>query len=385
MGLNVVAERPDESGAAALRRDVLVGLGAGASDVEALLAYNRNVFAPTPELLRHGLPLPDEPHVEAWVSYVSRAGAEGVLPVLRQALVQLCFPVRAGIADTDAYRAATRRGEWPPASIRGIELEQPGGVAIHLQGTLAGRIPVIVTTARADFEALVRALTARNEPVPVPAAVGAYMVAGYLNWERIARFAHQRAIAQAFMQPHAGSETEAGTPARDRFIIACAGPYSGVQAQALGLDATRWRNLSLQIRIGHECLHYYTRRALGSMRNRVLDELIADYAGISAGLGHFRADWFLRFLGLEDYPRYRPGGRLDAYRGDPPLSDRAFSVLQTLTVEAAVALEALDRELAAHGARGRQNRVIRALTCLTLEELASKQGTACLRAALPET
>ena len=46
------------------------------------------------------------------------------------------------------------------------------------------------------------------------------------------------------------------------------------------------------------------------MRNNLHDELIADYAGITAAIGHYRAAWFLRFLGLEDYPTYRPGGRL---------------------------------------------------------------------------
>lgn len=46
----------------------------------------------------------------------------------------------------------------------------------------------------------------------------------------------------------------------------------------------------------------------------MLDELIADYAGIVAAWGRYRADWFLRFVGLEDYPRYREGGRLQNYR-----------------------------------------------------------------------
>jgi len=66
------------------------------------------------------------------------------------------------------------------------------------------------------------------------------------------------------------------------------------------------------------------------MRNNLLDEVIADYFGITAACGRFRADWLLRFFGLESYPRYRAGGRLEHYRGDPPLSDAAFLVLQRL-------------------------------------------------------
>ena len=171
---------------------------------------------------------------------------------------------------------------------------------------------------------------------------------------------------------------------QDRFIIACTGPYSGIDAETLGVDPQWWNELSLEIRIAHEGTHYFTRRALGSMRNNLLDELIADYAGLVATLGRFESDWFLRFLGLEDYPRYRIGGRLDAYRGDPPLSEGAFSVLQAVVVEAAVAVEAVDHELPAEAGHEYKRRLIRALTCLTLEELASAQGAEILRLFLHE-
>ncbi len=76
------------------------------------------------------------------------------------------------------------------------------------------------------------------------------------------------------------------------------------------------------------------------MRNSLLDELIADWAGITAAAGRFRADWFLRFMGLEEEGRYRAGGRLENYRGKPPLSDGAFKVLQSLVRNAARKLEA---------------------------------------------
>ncbi len=44
--------------------------------------------------------------------------------------------------------------------------------------------------------------------------------------------------------------------------------------------------------------HYVTRHALGTMRNSMLDELIADYVGIVSATGAYRGDWFLRFLGV---------------------------------------------------------------------------------------
>ena len=103
------------------------------------------------------------------------------------------------------------------------------------------------------------------------------------------------------------------------------------------------------IRLEHECTHYFTRRLFGSAKNHLLDELIADYRGIVAAIGQFRADWFLRFMGLENYPNYRACGRLGYYRGDPPLSEQAFGLLQTLVQRAAENVERFDRENADRG------------------------------------
>lgn len=377
---------PEEGEREAFRREVLEGLGANMAETEELLAYNSNLFEPSAELVAHGLPLPDEPFVEAWESYASRAAVDGAFPVLRDVLVQLRFPIREGIAHDAAYRAATRRGEWPTGRTDEIRLEQPTGLQLRLEGTLAGRIPILITSARKDFETLVRAVTARNEPVLIPHSISAFMVSGYVNWDRV--MGHRRRWARSNADGDWPSEFRhlAGQRAlyQDRFIVACTGPYSGIDAEAMGLDPKQWHERSLEIRIGHECAHYFTRRAFGSMRNNLLDELIADYAGLVAAFGRFRSNWFLRFLGMEDYPRYRVGGRLEAYRGDPPLSDGAFSILQALVVAATAVVEAVDRERLDAVGPAQNGRLIRALTCLTLEELASAQGADRLRCALPE-
>jgi len=80
---------------------------------------------------------------------------------------------------------------------------------------------------------------------------------------------------------------------QDRFIILSSGPYSGVAAAEMGVPEDEWRRISLTIRLEHECAHYLTRQILGSMRNSLLDELIADFAGIVAATDRYRADWFL--------------------------------------------------------------------------------------------
>src|SRR5207302_1747233 len=43
----------------------------------------------------------------------------------------------------------------------------------------------LLARARGDFELLARALAHRNEPAPVPPAMGACVVAGYNNWSRV--------------------------------------------------------------------------------------------------------------------------------------------------------------------------------------------------------
>ena len=78
-----------------------------ASEIRELLAYNRNVFDRSVE---EALPLPAEPHVEAWERYAREAAEAGALAALRRKLVQLRFPIQEGISETDAYRAATLRG-----------------------------------------------------------------------------------------------------------------------------------------------------------------------------------------------------------------------------------------------------------------------------------
>jgi hypothetical protein len=115
-----------------------------------------------------------------------------------------------------------------------------------------------------------------------------------------------------------------------------------VPASRLGLTDEGWQALSLAIRLEHECAHYFTRRVLGSMTNTLHDELIADYVGITLANGEYRPEWLLHFMGLENHPRYRTSGRLGSYRGDPPLSESAFRILQSLVVSAAQALSTLD-------------------------------------------
>jgi hypothetical protein len=104
----------------------------------------------------------------------------------------------------------------------------------------------------------------------------------------------------------------------------------------------------------------------------MIDELIADYRGIVAALGYYRSDWFLHFIGLESFPAYRKGGRLENYRGEPVLSDSAFKILQILVKKAAENLDRFDKQFCQMQRTPLQQvSAIVTLTALTLEELAN--------------
>ncbi len=362
-----------------IQAERLAGLGASLDEIEELLAYNENLFDLEGLNPEARFPLPDEPFVEFWEPLVAESRERGAFPVLREHLPQLHFPIREGISRTEPYLAATRRGV-PPESFpeaTGLELEHPEAIELALHTSPAGRIPLLIARRRAEFTALLQALTRKNEPEPVPNTQGALMVSGYNNWSRIHELRHRwegqdpalrstATWAEEFRQIQSRRELY-----QDRFILLSDGPYSATPAAELDLAEEEWREISLAIRRDHECAHYFTRRLFGSMRNNVLDELIADYAGMIGAIGRFRAEWFLRFVGLEDYPRYRSGARLDIYRGRPPLSDGAFRILQTLVKAAAENLERFDAGLPEEARTAREKGLLIAtLASLRLEDLA---------------
>ncbi len=322
------------------RSAVLAELGTPSDAQRELLAYNENHFGAALAALSE-LPLEDEPFVSIWEEYAAETLAAGSLLPLGKRLPQLCFPIEAGISKDPAYRAATLRGIVSRTRGTNSPLASPelGRVIIH--ATPAGRIPGIVAGTRRDFVTLVQAFVHRNEPAAVPDSMGACVVAGYNNVDRIGR------LRDSFIAEHAVAEWpqefERIRAARhlyqDAFLILSSGTYSAVPAASLRLGSDEWLRASVELRIEHEAAHYFTRRVFGSMENRLIDELIADFYAILRVFGRFRAELMMHFFGLEDFPKYRPGGRLENYRGNPPLGDVAFGALFGLVQRAALNLE----------------------------------------------
>jgi hypothetical protein len=120
-----------------VRANVLAAFGADGPMTAELFAYDPDGFgeAAIPEDIR--FPLDDEPFVDTWREYTRMASASG-FEALGDRLVQLRFPIRDGISQTEEYRAVTRRGTSPrgfgfggrdpPAPARALHGEHPSDV-----------------------------------------------------------------------------------------------------------------------------------------------------------------------------------------------------------------------------------------------------------------
>lgn len=375
----------------AFYRDVFLTLGAEEELLEELLAYNANHFAVSADFLKQKHVVSDELFVAAWKEYEMLAKERGAFSVIQTELFQLLFPVRNGISRTQMYQDVVVRGNIPGSPIEpGLVLHRPELLQLVIQPTLAGCIPLLVTSCREDFVLLTQALAFNNEPYPIPESMGACTVSGYKNWGKISGSLRKREVqpdgsvaGDWLMDLGTFGGFNPADNAKDCFVILSYGPYSNIRSEDLGLSAEEWRQKSFIIRREHECAHYFTRRFFRSMRNHMLDELVADYIGITAAAGQYRADWFLRFMGLENFPELRPTGRIHIYRGNPPLTDAAFNILAFAITRIAAHLECFDR-LRGHMHRHDSGRLrlITGLCRLTLAELASSQWEFLLERAI---
>jgi hypothetical protein len=356
---------------------VLESCGAPPSLIDELLAYGEQPCQPrqpVPEF-----PLTDEHHISAWQRYAREGQSGPPFAALQRHLVQLRFPVREGMSGDEAYRQATRQGriDAAPPVASGLEPHAPDSIAVHVVPTIAGHVPIIVAGNRQDFELLVQALASRNEPVPVPRAMGACLVKGLNNWSRVADYRAE------WERQHPGgdwtigfAELAAQKPLyQDRFIVLSTGPYSNLSPDDAGFDEPAWQRASLAIRREHELTHYFVYRVFGVMRTHVFDEIVADFIGIGRAFGEYRSDLALRCLGLEHFPAYRPGGRLEMYYADVSLSPGAIEVVRTLVYRSVMRLAEMSAAWPPErwADLGYIARLTYALSLLTLEELASDE------------
>jgi len=181
-----------------------------------------------------------------------------------------------------------------------VNFRSPELVRLEIYPSIAGEIPIIYAEDTADFEALVTNIVHKGEPQDYIAKTGASFISGKTV----------------------------------RFIILSAKPYSNVPAEELGLDPEDWKQRSIVLRRSHECTHFFTKQTYGISNNILHDELMADFIGLYDAFGFYKAEWFLRFMGLIP----GSGARLAVYTKE--LSPKVTEAVQEILEAAAYHLEA---------------------------------------------
>lgn len=208
-----------------------------------------------------------------------------------------------------AWESAAQ-GQYP--MFPSVSLEDYKSLKTELFQSYGGRIPIMHMKDREEFEKLICAIFYKGVKRDIPKSMGAMAIKG---WKDL------------FGKPH-------------RAILLSDGYYSAVAPGDIGLKEEDWLQKSFLLRRAHECAHYFTLRAYGFMNNALKDELIADTMGMIEAFGEYRADLFLRFMGLENYPLYREGGRLQNYLPkDRQPTQEEFKEMQQTAYSAANALE----------------------------------------------
>ncbi|RYD33640.1 MAG: hypothetical protein EOP86_12930 [Verrucomicrobiaceae bacterium] len=285
------------------------------------------------------LSLGNEIFVPDWIGCCLEASRRSPVEALREMLFELNFPIAAGISGTPEYQSLALAGSSGLEDVRstlppqGPAWSEPDKIRVFMHDSGAGLLPVIHAASHADFVILLQAIVHRNEPVPVPLSTGSSFINGYSNRGRYLRI--REALALGVLAP------EARNPQlwKDKILLLASGPYSGVPASALGLDPEKWLERSTRLRIHHEACHYLNRRLFPKLKFGLQDELIADFAGLMEATGGFKAAEFLLFMGLERFPDYRAGGRLENYPRELGGNAEVTHAVARLLVEAAANLE----------------------------------------------
>lgn len=219
--------------------------------------------------------------------------------------------------DTDTqetYRRVVLRGEEPEAKSLAHYRGDPADRE-EIADTPAGQVRVVTLGNRQDFELALRSLmAAKDGPLtPIPESQGAAMLTVF-NWPRI------HAHLALFPEEERAAEFKRFTAVRENYIdmlvVLSRGPYSHVDAAAVGETEAEWLDHSDTIRRYHELTHVICRRQYPGDIAPIRDELVADAVGLVAAYGRFDPLLERRFLGIDADGRYI-GGRLGNYTDTP--------------------------------------------------------------------
>jgi len=347
----------------------------GEQAINELLVYAENKFIPKKDNITSQL---EDTYINTWENYYQESIKTGVFETLKKYIVQLQFPIQKGISKTETYINTTLRGKENLNKLA-LKLNQPKSIKLQIyKNTLVGKVPLLIVPNNKDFNTIICALSNKNEPQKLPKSMGALCINGINNWDRIhrlkANWLKQNPTGnwsiyfkeQILPKPHLF---------KDKLIVLSTKEYSGIKNESIGVSKNTWKSSSLIIRREHECAHLFTLKYYGAMANNIHDEIIADYTGITKVLSQFNKDWLLHFIGLENYPTYRKGGRLENYQGKKKLSKEAFKGLKWIVKNAIESISQFDDILGEIKSTTDKLNRIKSISEVDLITMASPMGT----------
>lgn len=342
-----------------------------------LRSYLKNNF-----ILKKNLKIaPEEKSSLFWKSHFeSKLEATMDFNFVKQCYPQLNFPIEKEINQTTAYKDATLKGilkgiEWDNNK---LALNDIANISLELYHSFAGNTPILIIPHERDFEKIIQSLLHKNNPSKIPASMGASIINGINNWQKI------KSLQNNFLSQNRGTSWAEEFKKnilpfphlyKDRLIIISKKYYSNVPPKEFGLTGDYWSTTSMKIRLNHECTHLYTLKKYGIASNNLHDELIADYIGIVKALGSYRKQWMLQFMGLEDYPSYRKGGRLENYIQDIEINSSDFALLTSVIKNSIENISLFDSKIGSLSSNKEIKHRIQTLCEVDLLDIASKNGS----------
>lgn len=328
-------------------------------------------------------PLADEIDLEYWGGISKRITEDKtIFNELKKCYPQLNFPIEIDIEKTEFYKDIVLRGKTENINLPfSLKLNDSKNIAFKIHKSIAGKIPIVTVPNKEDFTTIIQSLLYKNNPKHVPLSMGAVLINGINNWERLAILKNDWLTTNTFgnwAKEFSCNVLPNKSLYKDKLIILSTKPYSNVAAKQLGLTENLWLSYSISIREEHECTHLYTLKKYGVASNNLHDELIADYIGIIKTIGHYNKSWMLIFMGLEEYPKYRQGARLENYLLDNKLSQEDFKQLIKIIKIAIENISIFDETHEKLQSEIDQMCRIDALCETSLEELSSTNGAALL-------
>lgn len=323
------------------------------------------------------------PEIQFWEDFLKNfSNGKDIFNALKECYPPLNFLIEKEIDKAELYNNILLNAKTNDIKLTSyIKLEDTKNISLELHQSIAGKIPVLTIPNKEDFVKILQSLIHKNNPLPIPASMGAVLLNGLNNSKRF------NIIKKNWLQnnPFGDWNTEFTNNImpnkslyKDKLVILSTKPYSNVPASQLGLEEDLWISYSISIRKEHELTHLYTLKKYGQATNNLHDELIADYIGIIKTIWNYNKVWMLNFMGLENYPHYREGARLENYVKESKLSPDDFKQLITIIKNAIENIAIFDKTVGKVKSTKDQMCRIDALCEISLIDLASANGAELL-------